>query len=1404
MEDHRQEGMSRREFLRRAAAGAVVAGAAVSGVSLEGEQAHAVTGAAVGSAVQLPPGVKPVWDLAKAYREATPTRGRVCVNGLWRWQPAEAVEAELTRLIPPRRPRAPGEGRPTRERPPAGTEAEQPQFSLVELTQQAVPEDGWGLFKVPGAWPGATDPFNQRDSQTAYVHPKWQDADLRGLRAMWYQREITIPAEWAGRRIALYAEYLNSYAAVYIDGHQVGEVRWPWGEAELAEACRPGETHVLSLLVLALPQRAVMLSFNDTANPRMMRGRVERRGPCGDVYLVATPPGARITDVKVETSVRRWEISVEAGLRDLDPEKTYQLRAEVTEDGRPVREFASPDFRAGDAEGGRFTFVAPWRPDKLWDLHTPGNMYELSVALVEGGSRTADVALPVRFGFREFWIDGRDFCLNGTRLFLSSVPLDNTQLGAAWASYEGVKESLLRLKGFGINFVYTHCYSCNPGTHLSFAEALRAADDVGVLMSVSQPHFRQYDWRAPDAEQSNGYAQHAEFYVRMTQNHPAAVAYATSHNAVGYHEDMNPDLIDGIADPRGERERQNAANAERAAAIVKRLDPARVVYHHASGNLGPMHTSNFYPNFVPLQELEEWFEHWATVGVKPAFTCEYGSPFVWDWTLYRGWYRDRREFGSAAVPWEFCIAEWLSQFRGGRAYRLTEMEKTNLRWEAKQLRDGKLWHHWDYPYEVGSRVFEERQEVKGEYVGRALRAFRTWGLSATSPWEHFELYRLRPGTPRARRTFAVDWDNLQRPGLSPDFVEERYEEYQGMDAASGRTESGPRWTQADAEVTFERMDLDFKRSDWMVAPPGRAVLRVNMPLLAYIAGKPERFTSKDHNFRPGEVVEKQLIVMNNSRQTVTCRWEWSVNLPEPASGRGETTIETGQQERIPLRFRLPDTLSSGRRQLTAAFRFSTGEMQEDSFAIEVLPPPAVVQTRTRVALFDPNGETAGVLEVAGLRCRPVEAGAGLAGYDLLVIGRGALTAEGAGPDLSRVRDGLKVIVFEQTSEALEQRLGFRATEYGLRQVFPRVPDHPLLEGLTEEHLRDWRGEATLVPPRLKYTTDAEVFAGAPAVKWCGIDVTRVWRCGTRGAVASVPIEKPARGNFLPLVDGGFSLQYSPMLLYQEGKGMVLFCQLDVTGRTEGDPAAEALVRNALRYAQDWTPSPVREAVYAGEAAGRSYFEAAGLVLGSYAGGGLSPDQVLIAGPGAGAQLAGGAASIARWLEAGGHALAMGLDESEANAFLPSPIRTKQEEHISATFEAEGAGSALAGVSPADTMNRDPRELPLVAGGARVVGNGVLATAGHGSVVFCQLVPWQFDWQQPGGDPEAPALLNLKRTYRRSSFLVARLLANLGVAGATPLLERVSRPVTAGETRWLEGLYVDTPEEWDDPYRAFRW
>jgi hypothetical protein len=65
-------------------------------------------------------------------------------------------------------------------------------------------------------------------------------------------------------------------------------------------------------------------------------------------------------------------------------------------------------------------------------------------------------------------------------------------------------------------------------------------------------------------------------------------------------------------------------------------------------------------------------------------------------------------------------------------------------------------------------------------------------------------------------------------------------------------------------------------------------------------------------------------------------------------------------------------------------------------------------------------------------------------------------------------------------------------------------------------------------------------------------------------------------------------------------------------------------------------------------------------------------------------------------------------------------------------------------------------------------------------------------------------MNTKRTFRRVSCLVARLLGNLQAGGDTQILKHIATPVEGDEKRWLAGLYLDTPQEWDDPYWFFRW
>jgi hypothetical protein len=185
----------------------------------------------------------------------------------------------------------------------------------------------------------------------------------------------------------------------------------------------------------------------------------------------------------------------------------------------------------------------------------------------------------------------------------------------------------------------------------------------------------------------------------------------------------------------------------------------------------------------------------------------------------------------------------------------------------------------------------------------------------------------------------------------------------------------------------------------------------------------------------------------------------------------------------------------------------------------------------------------------------------------------------------------------------------------------------------------------------------------------------------------------------------------------------------------------------------------------------------------------------ILGPGCGLQTTLPSDAIRNRFRDAGRVLAFGLDTNDLAALSWLPVTVTPGEHLSAGLEAFGRESRLAGIGPADVHLREPRNVPRVTGGARGYGNGVLAE--NATAVFCQLVPWEFDGSHS---------MNLKRTERRMNFLLSRLLSNLGVASTTPLLERFVTPVDTAreEPRWRQGLYLDAPEEWDDPYRFFRW
>jgi len=194
-------------------------------------------------------------------------------------------------------------------------------------------------------------------------------------------------------------------------------------------------------------------------------------------------------------------------------------------------------------------------------------------------------------------------------------------------------------------------------------------------------------------------------------------------------------------------------------------------------------------------------------------------------------------------------------------------------------------------------------------------------------------------------------------GFSPDYIQDRYDSF----------------------------ETAFDRQDWTPTVSGKALLQNNAPILSYIGGKAAKFTSKDHDFYPGETVEKQLILINDSRKDVICSIDWSLNLPVPMTGKTSVAVKAGDQQRLPLKITFSESINPGTYTLSAIFRCGNGETQEDSFAIQILPRALGVKSKTKIALFDPLGETTKLLNQMGIQGDKVEADSDLSRYDLLIV-----------------------------------------------------------------------------------------------------------------------------------------------------------------------------------------------------------------------------------------------------------------------------------------------------------------------------------------------------------------------------------------------------------------------------------
>ena len=1258
------------------------------------------------------------WSLDGAAHASTARRHRWCLNGLWGFRP-------------------PLEGDPT----------------------NGVPSGNWGWAKIPstwevgGPWGNAITNAGTR-TQDVWFSPWVEDHPERisGDIEAWYRRSFVMPPETAGKRVVLTFTMLNTHATVYVDGRRAAEIGFPGGEADITAFVKPGKKQRIDLDVTAYPLSKETANFNAPDRSESRKASVKNKGVTGDLFLDAYPKGPRIASGTVECDVAGRRATFVADLADAPTNAAFRLVAAVRPargDGRTGvgQTFESPALRPDSS--GRLAFSADWADAAVWDPATPENLYTCSLELYDSAGAPLDAAIPFRFGFRDVRIAGRDLLLNGVPIHLRGCNAGTIGSRAAGACAETARELIARLREDGFNFAIMDNYNFRAGS-VSYLDALLdECDRAGFLVSFSLPHVGDFGEethstvKMEDPTNQANYRALADWAIKRARNHPCVIAWAMNHNMGGYAGDMDPLRIDGRYTIECDKREGPAwwsfrgrANCHVGYEIARSIDSTRPIYHHESGNLDDFHTTNIYLNWAPVQERSDWLQHWSETGEKPLFFVEWGMPHIASWSSHRG-----PEFiHSTPLLQSMWISEFAAAFRGDAAY-----EGDSPGTVAALAREEELWAKGEpFPFWKIHPVLDHHGHFGGNYAGVVQRymadnwrSHRAWGITAMVPWDQGKFHAGTGGS----RENPAKWRGLKRPGIVPD-----------------RFPSEGCLTGLGDRRRFSHTAI------------GDTVARWNGDDLAFIGGDGV-FTDKAHHFRPGDKIRKTLVILNDRRTEQTVKWECTLRQAGQAvkTLSGSVKVAPGTRRDVPVSFRLPKD-GFPYCTLDATFAFEGGAVHSDEFDFEIYAPAP----RARVdglRLYDPKGLTTKELKRLGIRFEKVDdlaavlprSPSGVA--DPLVIGRECLTSNILYDVLvPRAKAGGRILVFEQTKETLES-VGFRAQTYGLRNVFPRSREaHDALGDRGLDALRDWNGESTIAPPYLPNI--AEVETQRPTDAWAGFENYRVWRCRNRGCVATAIPEKPTLGDWMPLVDGGFDLQYAPLLEWRlplasrnwspnecrQPAGTIVFCQLDVTARTAADPVAENIVNNLVAYMGEPREPPVRILT-------------------------IEPprtptNRVFRSGDAQPADLRAGVA-------AGDNVLCLGFTADEVAAWSPIPLAMAHTNHCYAA-RIKQLPFGFDGLCNADWQWHGSMEFDAFLG-RRDDGNAAIRVVQHGKGLFVF-------WQVPPESIDEAARPYLRTSKRRAQFMLSRLAGNLGIDLGAP--DRIG--------------YADVPEANDDPYRYYRW
>ena len=460
----------------------------------------------------------------------------------------------------------------------------------------------------------------------------------------WFKRTLDVPAAWRGLSVR-YEQQLNwCDAVVFVNGKKAGVAMHPDGAVELAPFLDFGKPNEIRVFVTnrgyGTGEPGIVYAGRDDYcknrdlfySPAMLN--VRSPAFVENVWAIPSWRKKRVTwrcevpslvDQEVELVARVWEDT------GRDPE-TKELRSEKDGD-EPVKTWRKKfALKAGT---NTVDFVCGWADAVPWELDDP-HLYNATVEPVLKGGKAGDAPGRFVFGFREQWLDGRTVMANGHP--------------QRWRGFwrQQMPKDLADVKKSGFNLVYaTHQHESrfeeDPATMEAYARAgLQLFDGSPTIATrkgriLSDPFVRAQ------------YERCVEHWARSHRNLPVVAG-----SSVGVNMMCAAWWMMGACDMGRHRDTNKVDIAQCMNVARPHANPGTLFFAHGDGNIGDVGNCNFYFNYVPLQEREEWYSHWAQHGEIPCYPAEFGAPYYGVWFGY--------------VHKTPQMTEWLAKVYGERAY----------------------------------------------------------------------------------------------------------------------------------------------------------------------------------------------------------------------------------------------------------------------------------------------------------------------------------------------------------------------------------------------------------------------------------------------------------------------------------------------------------------------------------------------------------------------------------------------------------------------------------------------------------------------------------------------------------------------------------------------------------------